>query len=254
MLRSTSRRFARRWNSAFSLSSLKDASGAPLYAPYPLSIAIPAMMIGHLTFAGLAELVLSAGVVAYFQRRQSGAAETHRAGRCVGGGIGKRGRGPSKLASTVAGARPAADADAAGNIGGWRGLGEWSARDLSDPQLRAKLPPCPATLLRRHGPARTGAHEHRLDGAVSPVRAGLCPSAGLGYALSGMFGAGTIILIGLTPGGYSPARGIDMNFLERTLAGFLGALEQALEAEELAHTGGLLQRVDRASKVVGFLA
>ena len=32
-----------------------DASGAPLYAPYPLSISIPAMMLGHLTFAGLAE-------------------------------------------------------------------------------------------------------------------------------------------------------------------------------------------------------
>ena len=46
----------------------RDAGGAPLYAPYPLSIAIPAMMIGHLTFAGLAELVLSGGVVAYFQR------------------------------------------------------------------------------------------------------------------------------------------------------------------------------------------
>ena len=45
-----------------------DASGAPLYAPYPLSISIPAMMIGHLTFAGFAELVLSAGVVSYFQR------------------------------------------------------------------------------------------------------------------------------------------------------------------------------------------
>ena len=44
-----------------------DASGTPLYAPYPLSIAIPAMMIGHLTFAGLAEAVISAGVVAYLQ-------------------------------------------------------------------------------------------------------------------------------------------------------------------------------------------
>ena len=38
----------------------KDASGAPLYAPYPLHIAIPAMMIGHLTFAGLAELFVPA--------------------------------------------------------------------------------------------------------------------------------------------------------------------------------------------------
>src|SRR4029078_2678255 len=45
-----------------------DASGAPLYAPYPLHIAIPAMMIGHLTFAGLAELVITGGIVAYLQR------------------------------------------------------------------------------------------------------------------------------------------------------------------------------------------
>ncbi len=45
-----------------------DAGGAPLYAPYPLSIAIPAMALGHLTFAGLAELVITAGLVAYLQR------------------------------------------------------------------------------------------------------------------------------------------------------------------------------------------
>src|SRR5690242_4022225 len=37
----------------------KDATGAPLYAPYPLHIAVPAMMIGHLTFAGFAELIIS---------------------------------------------------------------------------------------------------------------------------------------------------------------------------------------------------
>jgi cobalt/nickel transport system permease protein len=44
-----------------------DAAGTPLYAPYPFQIALPAMMIGHLTFAGLAEAVLSAGLVAYLQ-------------------------------------------------------------------------------------------------------------------------------------------------------------------------------------------
>src|SRR5271169_4582138 len=32
-----------------------DGRGMPLYAPYPLSIAVPAMMIGHLTLAGAAE-------------------------------------------------------------------------------------------------------------------------------------------------------------------------------------------------------
>src|SRR5665647_1513773 len=46
----------------------KDASGAPLYAPYPLSVAIPAMMIGHLTIAGMAELILTAGLVAWLAR------------------------------------------------------------------------------------------------------------------------------------------------------------------------------------------
>jgi cobalt/nickel transport system permease protein len=48
----------------------RDATGAALYAPYPLSIAIPAMMAGHLTVAGLAEMVVSGGVVAYLQRME----------------------------------------------------------------------------------------------------------------------------------------------------------------------------------------
>jgi cobalt/nickel transport system permease protein len=47
-----------------------EASGAPLYAPYPLHIAIPAMMIGHLTIAGLAEMVVTGGVVAWLQRSE----------------------------------------------------------------------------------------------------------------------------------------------------------------------------------------
>jgi cobalt/nickel transport system permease protein len=48
-----------------------DAAGTPLYAPYPLHIAIPAMMIGHLTVAGIAEAVLSAGMIAYLQSTNS---------------------------------------------------------------------------------------------------------------------------------------------------------------------------------------
>jgi cobalt/nickel transport system permease protein len=44
-----------------------DARGVPLYAPYSLSVAIPAMMIGHLVVAGVAEGAISAGLVAYLQ-------------------------------------------------------------------------------------------------------------------------------------------------------------------------------------------
>ena len=45
----------------------RDARGVPLYAPYTLSVAIPAMMIGHLAIAGVAEGALAAGLVAYLQ-------------------------------------------------------------------------------------------------------------------------------------------------------------------------------------------
>jgi len=49
-----------------------DALGTPLYAPYGLKIAIPAMMIGHLTVAGFAEAFLSAGMLSFFQRAEGG--------------------------------------------------------------------------------------------------------------------------------------------------------------------------------------
>ncbi|MGA3327675.1 MAG: cobalt ECF transporter T component CbiQ [Terriglobia bacterium] len=44
-----------------------------------------------------------------------------------------------------------------------------------------------------------------------------------------------------------------MNFLERTLASFLNALEHALGAEDLAKVNGLLQRLDPRIKVIGIL-
>ena len=44
------------------------ANGTPLYAPYPLAVAIPAMVIPHLLVAGPVEGVISALVVAYLQR------------------------------------------------------------------------------------------------------------------------------------------------------------------------------------------
>ena len=45
-----------------------SANGTPLYAPFHLSQTIPAMMLAHLTVAGLCEFAVTAGVVAYLQR------------------------------------------------------------------------------------------------------------------------------------------------------------------------------------------
>jgi cobalt/nickel transport system permease protein len=44
------------------------ADGTPLYAPYPLSVAIPAMVVPHLLIASVIEGVVTALVVAYLQR------------------------------------------------------------------------------------------------------------------------------------------------------------------------------------------
>jgi cobalt/nickel transport system permease protein len=44
------------------------ADGAPLYSPYHLSQTIPAMALAHLTVAGAAEAILTAGVLAYLAR------------------------------------------------------------------------------------------------------------------------------------------------------------------------------------------
>lgn len=45
----------------------KDAAGQALYCPYPLSVSIPAMMIGHLTLFGLAEIVYTTAVFAFIR-------------------------------------------------------------------------------------------------------------------------------------------------------------------------------------------
>jgi len=45
--------------------------GTPLYAPYGLNVALPAMLIGHLLIAGPVEAVVTGGVFAYLQRSHS---------------------------------------------------------------------------------------------------------------------------------------------------------------------------------------
>lgn len=183
----------------------KDSTGAPLYAPYPLTIAIPAMMIGHLTFAGLAELILSAGVVAYFQRTN-----------------------PTVLKLTAPG--KLADEDQKAGVEGqslWRMLrplciglgllmvltplgvlatgtawGEWSARDFSNRQAREKI----TQASQEHQPPLYAPRGlERISSLWTAPFPQYAPSfvrrPALGYALSAMFGSGAIILVSLVAGG-----------------------------------------------------
>ena len=188
----------------------KDPTGAPLYAPYPLSIAIPAMMIGHLTFAGLAELVLSAGVVAYFQRTN-----------------------PTLLKLTAPG-NLAAEEEIAGADSQsmwrtvrplWIGLallmvltplgilaagtawGEWSARDFSNLQAREKMAVASQNTAPPVQPPRGLERLSSLWTAPFPQYApSFVRRPAVGYALSAMFGSGAIILVSLIAGSLAAAQ------------------------------------------------
>ena len=165
-----------------------DATGAPLYAPYPLQIAVPAMLIGHLTFAGLAEGVISGGIVAYLQRAN-----------------------PSMLQATSGLYEPASDRRGTRPL--WIGLatlmiltplgllaagtawGEWGVADFKDLKARQQMA---AASHRIAPPAETPKGLERLATVWTAPMPDYAPpflrSKKLGYILSAMMGTGLIIL------------------------------------------------------------
>ena len=176
----------------------KDASGAPLYAPYPLRIAIPAMMIGHLTFAGLAELVLTGGVVAYFQRSNPSLLE-----RTAPGAV-RRADESRPVASQGAwgSLRPLWTALALllaltplGVLAGGAAWGEWGVRDFSQPEARQQIAAASSNMTP---PPRAPQGLERLCSVWTAPFPQYAPAfvrqPAFGYLLSAMFGSGIIIL------------------------------------------------------------
>jgi cobalt/nickel transport system permease protein len=175
-----------------------DAGGAPLYAPYPLHIAIPAMMIGHLTIAGLAEMVVSAGVVAYLQRAE-----------------------PSLLRSTAPGATLTASPGASwsatkplwaalailmiltplGILAAGSAWGEWSPEDFANRATRQQIAAASRSL---EPPSRAPVGlQHLASFWTAPMPRYAPPflkSPSFGYMLSAVSGTGLIILVFLVAG------------------------------------------------------
>ena len=54
----------------------RDAAGQPMYCPYDLSVSIPAMMAGHLSIFGLAEVVFTVLILAFCDKVAVSAAES----------------------------------------------------------------------------------------------------------------------------------------------------------------------------------
>jgi cobalt/nickel transport system permease protein len=171
----------------------KDATGAPLYAPYALHIAIPAMMLGHLTFAGLAELFVSGGVVAYLQRtspallgqKPSARVEETRPGATSGWGATR----PLWIRLALLMLLTPLGILAAGTA--W---GEWGARDFSDPQMRQQITAASGNIAPPSHQPQGLARLSSLWSAPFPQYAPpFVRRPAFGYVMSAVFGSGLIL-------------------------------------------------------------
>ncbi len=164
-----------------------SASGAPLYCPYPLGVAVPAMMIGHLTVAGLAEAVVTGGIVAFLQRAEPDLLRaTAREPEA---------RRPGTLRPLWAGLGVLLVLTPLGLLAAGTAWGEWSARDFTSAEGREAMA---SASLGEAPPARAPEGLARLSAVWTAPWPDYAPpfvrSEGFGYALSGMLGAGLTIL------------------------------------------------------------
>jgi cobalt/nickel transport system permease protein len=174
-----------------------DTNGAPLYAPYPLSISIPAMVLGHLSFAGIAELVIAGALVAYLQRTDPsllratapGVAETE-ALPLEPANIWMRTRGLWLILAVMMVATPL------GLLAAGSAWGEWSPDDFKDPDVRSQIATASQGVVP---PAQAPSGLEKLSSIWTAPMPDYTPtfikSPQLGYILSAVFGTGLIILI-----------------------------------------------------------
>jgi cobalt/nickel transport system permease protein len=180
----------------------RDGSGAPLYCPYPWSITIPAMMVGHLLVAGVAELALSAGVVAFLQRTDPGLL------RVAGGSDALDGReDPGTLRPLWLALGLLMLLTPVGILASGTAWGEWAVSDFAEAAGRQQIA---AASLGHAPPAQAPLGLARLSSMWTAPWAGYAPafvqSPAIGYVLSAMFGVGLIVLLALSVGGLLRAR------------------------------------------------
>ncbi len=173
-----------------------DASGTPLYAPYPLKIAVPAMMIGHLTFAGIAEAVISAGIVAYLQSADPGLLLA-TSGLSVSSSP-RELRSPASLRRLWATVAILLILTPLGILATGKAWSEWAPRDFATAESRARIA---AASGNEAPPEAIPSGMQRMASLWTSPFPAYAPrfvkSAALGYLLSASFGVGVFLLIGL---------------------------------------------------------
>lgn len=225
-----------------------NAAGVPLYAPYSLNIAIPAMMIGHLTFAGLAELIITAGVVRYLQMANPGLLRMTAPNAVVGDAPAKGGLRKLWVALAFFLVLTPLGILAVGSA--W---GEWGAGDFLDPARRQEI----ANASGGHAPPGQipGGLAHLSAFWKAPL-ANYAP-AFLHNRYFGYFAAATIgvvltIAVALLVSGLiTRQRTHGRGFIEKTLDRLARAVQETRLAEDMTRSNGFLQSLDARVNLAG---
>ena len=155
----------------------KAADGSPLYAPFPLSVAVPAMVIPHMLVASVVEGVLTALVVAYLQRSNVSVLEAAEKQNLIG-----EAGGFQNLRVLWIGLFGLIVAAPLGLLAPGTAWGEWGTQELS----KMGLGSVPAGLEKLSG----------LWGApLARYNLPALGNANLGYILSAFIGIGITALI-----------------------------------------------------------
>jgi cobalt/nickel transport system permease protein len=160
----------------------KDAAGHPLYAPFPLSVTIPAMLIGHLTFAGLAELVITGGVVAYLKRTSPGLITS--------------GSNAFEWKPVLAVLAVLIVLTPLGLLTAGRAWGEWSAQDFQNADARTKIEKASGGAV---APAQAPTGLKRFENLWSAPLRDYSPSfisnSSAGYVVSAIVGVALLLIV-----------------------------------------------------------
>ena len=206
------------------------ASGQPLYAPYPLSVSVPAMALSHAFVFGPLEAAVTVGVLAALAA--AGSPLLRAAERPARRSLAWLWIGLAVLVALVP----------LGALARGTAWGEWGAAEL-----RATLGYVPA------GFARVADTWHAALPGYSAPGVG---NASLSYLLAGIVGVivtvGAATLLGRFLSGGERSR--RRSFAARAAAALNGAVIEVLENEEIASRRGLLQRLDPRVKLGSLLA
>jgi len=155
----------------------KAADGAPLYAPYPLSMSIPAMVVPHALVASVVEGLLTALVLAYLQRSNIGVLETAEKPATAAYPVGL-----AKLRWLWAGLIALVVVSPLGLLAPGTAWGEWGAEELQQRGLQSI-------------PAGFGRLSSLWGAPLAGYDVPLLGNASLGYVLSAVIGIAVVALV-----------------------------------------------------------